>query len=51
MLFLGVDWSEDHHDVCAMAENGTVLGKCRVPDSVVGIGELHGLGGRIFRAQ
>ncbi len=43
MLFVGVDWAEDHHDVCVMAENGTVLGKRRVPDSVAGIGELHAL--------
>jgi transposase len=38
-----VDWAEDHHDVCVMAEDGVVLGKRRVPDSVVGIGDLHGL--------
>ena len=43
MLFVGVDWAEDHHDVCVMAEDGTVLGKRRVPDSVAGIGELHTL--------
>ena len=43
MLFVGVDWAEDHHDVCVMAEDGEVLGKRRVPDSVVGIGDLHGL--------
>jgi hypothetical protein len=38
-----VDWAEDHHDVCVMAEDGTVLGKRRVLDSVAGIGELHSL--------
>jgi transposase len=43
VLFVGVDWAEDHHDVCVMAEDGEVLGKCRVPDSVTGLGELHGL--------
>lgn len=43
MLFVGVDWAEDHHDVCVMAEDGRVLAKLRVPDSVVGIGDLHGL--------
>jgi len=43
VLFVGVDWAEDHHDVCVMAEDGVVLGKRRVPDSVVGIGALHGL--------
>ena len=43
MLFVGVDWAEDHHDVCVMAEDGAVLAKRRVPDSVAGIGELHAL--------
>jgi hypothetical protein len=43
VLFVGVDWAEDHHDVCVMAEDGTVLGKRRVPDSVAGVGELHAL--------
>jgi len=43
VLFVGVDWAEDHHDVCVMAEDGMVLAKRRVPDSVAGIGELHEL--------
>jgi transposase len=43
VLFVGVDWAEDHHDVCVMIEDGTVLGKRRVPDSAAGIGELHAL--------
>jgi transposase len=43
VLFMGVDWAEDHHDVCVMAEDGMVLAKRRVPDSVAGIGEIHGL--------
>jgi len=43
VLFIGVDWAEDHHDVCVMVEDGQVLGKRRVPDSVTGLGELHGL--------
>jgi transposase len=43
VVFVGVDWAEDHHDVCVMAENGEVLALRRVPDSVAGIGELHEL--------
>ncbi len=43
MIFVGVDWAEDHHDVCVMAEDGSVLGKRRIPHSVAGIGELHEL--------
>jgi Transposase/Transposase IS116/IS110/IS902 family len=42
VLFVGVDWAEDHHDACVMAEDGMVLAKRHVPDSVAGIGELHG---------
>ena len=26
MLFVGVDWAENHHDVCVMTEDGMVLG-------------------------
>jgi hypothetical protein len=43
VLFVGVDWAEDHHDVCVMAEDGMVLAKRRVNDTVAGIGDLHGL--------
>jgi len=43
VLFVGVDWAEDHHDVCVMGEDGMVLAKRRVPDSMAGIGDLHGL--------
>jgi hypothetical protein len=45
MLFVGVDWAEDHHDVCVMHEAGTVLGKRRIGHSVRGVGELHELVG------
>lgn len=43
MIFVGVDWAEDHHDVCVIAEDGAALAKRRVSDSVGGIGELHQL--------
>ena len=45
MIFVGVDWAEDHHDVCVMDEHGAVLGKCRVADSVEGLAQLHELVG------
>jgi len=45
VIFLGVDWAEDHHDLCVMDEAGTVLGKRRVADSVEGLAELHELVG------
>jgi hypothetical protein len=43
MLYVGVDWAEDHHDVCVMDLQGHVLAKRRVADSVTGVGELHAL--------
>ena len=43
MIFVGVDWAEDHHDVCVLDVEGTVLGARRVSDTVRGIGELHEL--------
>ena len=43
MLYVGVDWAEDHHDVCVMDSEGRVLGTRRVIDSVKGVGELHAL--------
>lgn len=45
MIFVGVDWAEDHHDVCVMDEAGVVLGRRRIEDSVNGLAELHGLVG------
>jgi transposase len=45
VIFVGVDWAEDHHDVCVMDQAGEILGKRRVADSVEGVGELHALVG------
>jgi hypothetical protein len=45
VIFVGVDWAEDHHDVCVMDEAGEVLGKRRVAHSVEGLAELHELVG------
>jgi len=43
MLFVGVDWAEAHHDVCVLDTEGRVLGRKRVVDNYVGLGELHAL--------
>ena len=43
MIFVGVDWAEDHHDVCVMVEGGEVVGKRRIADGVEGVAELHAL--------
>ncbi len=43
MLFLGVDWAEDHHDVCVMDEARMVFDTRRVAHSVRGMAELYEL--------
>lgn len=43
MIFLGDDWSEDHHDVAVMDETGKVLARRRLPEGVAGVGQLHEL--------
>jgi hypothetical protein len=43
MIFVGVDWAEAHHDVCVLDVEGKVLGRKRVADNFVGLGELHAL--------
>ena len=40
MIFVGVDWAEDHHDICVMDQAGEVLGKRRIADSVEGLAQL-----------
>ncbi|MFN2543987.1 MAG: IS110 family transposase [Actinomycetota bacterium] len=41
MIFVGIDWSETHHDVCVMDVDGRVLDKGRVPEGVEGVARLH----------
>ena len=43
MIFVGMDWAEVHHDVCVMDADGNVLARKRIPDSLVGVGELHAM--------
>ena len=43
LLFVGDDWSEDHHDVCLQDASGRVLAASRLPEGVAGIGRLHEL--------
>ena len=43
MIFVGVDWAEDHHDVCVLDQEGKVLGRKRLADSLASVGELHAL--------
>jgi hypothetical protein len=41
MIFVGVDWSEIHHDVCVLNEAGDVLARKRIPDTLAGVRALH----------
>lgn len=42
-LFVGVDWAEEHHDVCVMDSNGRVRAKGRVSNDLAGIAKIHDL--------
>nr|AIU93911.1 hypothetical protein LRS1606.477 [Rhodococcus sp. NS1] len=41
-LFVGDDWSEEHHDVELMDSAGRRLSKARLPEGVAGVARLHG---------
>ncbi|MDP9243028.1 MAG: IS110 family transposase, partial [Actinomycetota bacterium] len=41
MIFVGIDWSERHHDVCVLDADGEVLDTAQVPEGVEGIATLH----------
>jgi Transposase/Transposase IS116/IS110/IS902 family len=43
MIFVGVDWAEDHHDVCVLDDAGDVLARKRIPDTLAGVRALHEL--------
>lgn len=41
MIFVGDDWSERHHDICVLDEQGKMLAKKRVPEGLEGIRQVH----------
>ena len=43
MIFVGDDWSEDHHDVEVHDEAGQRLARRRLPEGVGGVAQLHAL--------
>jgi transposase len=43
LLFVGDDWSEQHHDVELQDESGRRLGRARLAEGVAGIARLHEL--------
>ena len=43
MVFVGVDWAEAHHDVCVLDDEGRVLARARIPDSLEGLRRIYSL--------
>ena len=43
MVFVGIDWSEKHHDVCIVDKEGEILARGRVVEGIEGIARLHGM--------
>ncbi len=43
MIYVGNDWSEDHHDVDVIDEQGQRLARRRLPEGVAGISAFHEL--------
>jgi transposase len=43
MIFVGDDWSEDHHDIHVMDADGVRLASRRLPEGLPGIGGFHEL--------
>jgi len=43
VIFVGVDWSEDHHDIDILNEGGRELAARRIKHGVAGVAELHEL--------
>jgi len=45
LLFVGDDWSEDHHDIELQDHDGKVLARRRLPEGIAGVTTLHELVG------
>jgi transposase len=43
LIFVGNDWSEEHHDIDVHDERGRRLARRRLPEGVAGISHLHDL--------
>lgn len=41
MTHVGIDWAEAHHDVCILDEDGTVLARFRIANTLQGVAVLH----------
>jgi hypothetical protein len=43
MFFVGIDWSEQHYDVCVLDELGAQRATLRIPEGIVGAARFHEL--------
>ena len=43
MVLVGIDWSEKWHDVCLMDDEGRILARRRIDDSLAGLSQAHSL--------
>lgn len=41
MLYVGIDWADDHHDVCVTDDTAATLAEFQIPHSVEGFVALH----------
>lgn len=41
ILLIGIDWSQDHHDVCIMSETGAIIIRFEISHSLEGFAELE----------
>jgi transposase len=43
MVLMGIDWGEEHHDVCLLDADGKTVTRKRVPDGLAGVTQIHEL--------
>lgn len=43
LVFVGVDWAEEHHDICVLRDSGEVIAERRIQDSLEGLNQLEEL--------
>jgi hypothetical protein len=41
MLYAGIDWADDHHDLVIIDDTGRTLGSLRVSHNSTGLTQLH----------
>jgi transposase len=51
LLFVGDDWSEEHHDVELQDESGRRLGKAKLDEGIAGVARLHAMIGEHLDAD